>query len=348
MTASYRGGEPVAEIVRSGFTESLHRGSVAVVDPAGERTAAIGDADAPVFPRSSNKPMQALAMLRAGWEPADEADLAIAAASHRGEPVHLERVWSVLGHAGFGGASSTHRRSQADIDPDLDLPVIAEGLLQCPPDLPGDPTARRDLLAEGGEPRRVYMNCSGKHSGMLAACAAAGWDTATYREPDHPLQRLIVTTVEELTGETVSAVGIDGCGAPVLAVSLTGIARAFARLVEAPEGTPERRVADAMRANPILIDGTEGTDHRSMTAIPGLLAKGGAEGVHVVAAPGVGAAAVKIDDGAGRASMPVALRAMTRLARLTIPEESKPAVERLYWPEVLGGGEPVGRLRTIL
>ncbi|WP_030161812.1 asparaginase [Glycomyces sp. NRRL B-16210] len=325
MTASYRGGEPVAEIVRSGFAESLHRGSVAVTDPAGERTAAIGDADAPVFPRSSNKPMQAVAMLRAGWEPDSEADLAIAAASHRGEPFHLARARSVLDHAGVG-----------------------EDRLQCPPDLPGDPTARRDVLAAGGEPRRLYMNCSGKHSGMLAACAAAGWDLDTYRDIDHPLQRLITATVEELTGETVAAVGVDGCGAPVLALSLTGLARAFTRLVEAPEGTPERRVADAMRAHPILVDGTEGPDHRSMTALPGLLAKGGAEGVHVLAAPGVGAAAVKIDDGGGRASTPVALRAMTRLAGLPIPDEAKPEVERLSWPEVLGGGRPVGRLRTLL
>ncbi|THV26718.1 asparaginase [Glycomyces paridis] len=326
MTATYRGGELVAEIVRSGFAESLHRGSVAVTDPAGALVAAIGDADSPVFPRSSNKPMQALAMLRAGWEPDSEADLAIAAASHRGEPVHLARARSVLAHAGLG---ETH--------------------LQCPPDLPSDPTARNTVIAaDGPEPRRVYMNCSGKHSGMLAACAAAGWDLATYREPDHPLQELITATVEELTGETVGAVGVDGCGAPVLAVSLRGIATAFSRLVEAPEGSPERRVADAMRANPILIDGTHGPDHRAMSAIPGLLAKGGAEGFHVLAVPGVGAAAVKIDDGAGRASMPVALRALTRIGGLAIPEAAKPEVESLYWPEILGGGKPVGRLRPLL
>jgi L-asparaginase II len=325
MSDTYRGGEPVAAIVRSGFTESLHRGSVAVVDPAGARVAAVGDADGPVFPRSSNKPMQALAMLRAGWEPAAEADLAIAAASHRGEPFHLERVRSVLGHAGLG-----------------------EELLQCPADLPGDPDARNAVIAEGGGPRRRYMNCSGKHSGMLAACAAAGWDTATYREPDHPLQRLVAATVEELTGEDVAAIGVDGCGAPVLAVSLTGLARAFMRLVEAPEGSPERRVADAMRAHPVLVDGTRGPDHRAMTALPGLLAKGGAEGVHVLAVPGVGASAVKIDDGAGRASTPVALRALTTVGGLAVPEEAKPEVDALLWPEVHGGEQSVGRLRTLL
>lgn len=325
MSASYRGGEPVAEILRSGFAESFHRGSVAVTDPAGELVASIGDTAAPVFPRSSNKPMQAVAMLRAGWEPASEADLAISAASHRGEAVHVERARSVLAHAG-----------------------LAEDRLQCPPDLPGDQAARRDVIAAGGHPSRIYMNCSGKHSGMLAACAAAGWDPDAYRDPAHPLQRLITATVEELTGETVGAVGVDGCGAPVLAVSLHGIARAFARLVAAPEGTPERRVADAMRANPILIDGTTGADHRGMTALPGLLAKGGAEGVHVIAFPGSGAVAVKIDDGAGRASMPVAIRALVRHTGLAIPESAKAEVDALVAPEVLGGGQPVGRLRTLL
>jgi L-asparaginase II len=325
MSASYRGGEPVAEIVRSGFAESLHRGSVAVTDPSGNLLASIGDTGSPVFPRSSNKPMQALAMLRAGWAPGTEADLAIASASHRGEPFHLAQVASVLGGAGLG-----------------------EDRLQCPADLPSDPVARNTVIAAGGEPRRVYMNCSGKHAGMLAACAANDWDLATYRDPEHPFQRLVIATVEELTGDTVQAVGVDGCGAPVLAVTLAGLARAFARLVEAPAGSNERKVADAMRANPKLIDGTRGPDHRMMTALPGLLAKGGAEGVHVVAAPGIGAVAVKIDDGAGRASTPVALRALTTIAGMVIPKDAKPEVDALTWPEVHGGDQAVGRLRPLL
>ncbi|MFC3493078.1 asparaginase [Glycomyces rhizosphaerae] len=325
MSASYRGGEPVAEIVRSGFAESLHRGSVAVTDPSGNLVASIGDTGSAVFPRSSNKPMQAVAMLRAGWEPGTSADLAIASASHRGEAFHLAQVASVLGSAGIG-----------------------EDRLQCPADLPSDPDARTAVIADGGATRRVYMNCSGKHAGMLAACVAGGWDLATYRDPEHPYQRLVIATVEELTGDPVQAIGIDGCGAPVLAVTLAGLARAFARLVEAPAGSPERRVADAMRANPKLIDGTRGPDHRMMTAVPGLLAKGGAEGVHVIAAPGVGAVAVKIDDGAGRASTPVALRAITQISGLEIPHESKPEIDALLWPEVHGGDQPVGRLRTLL
>ena len=325
MSPTYSGGEPVAEIVRSGFAESFHRGSVAATGPSGDQIASVGDPASPVFPRSSNKPMQAVAMLRAGWEPAGEDDLAIAAASHKGEPFHLERVDSVLSHAGLGEES-----------------------LRCPPDLPGDPAARRAVVARGGEARRIYMNCSGKHAGMLAACVAAGWDTESYRDPGHPLQELIVATVEELTGESVQATGVDGCGAPVLAISLAGLARAFTRLVEAPEGSPERRVVDAMRAHSKLIDGSEAPDHRVMSAVPGLVSKGGAEGVHVMAVPGVGAVAVKIDDGAARASAPVALRALETMAGYRFPDQSKPVVEAMSWPEVYGGGQPVGRLRTLL
>ncbi|MCH7229715.1 asparaginase [Glycomyces sp. L485] len=325
MTSAYRGGEPVAELVRSGFAESFHRGSVAVTDPDGRVLASIGDVTAPVFARSSAKPLQALAMMRAGWKPDTDADLAIASASHKGEPMHIAQVDSVLRHAGLG-----------------------EDQLQCPPDLPGDPASRRAVIAMGGGARRVYMSCSGKHSAMLATCAANDWDPATYREPLHPLQEQISATVEEMCGEPVAATGVDGCGAPVLAVPLRGLAVAYARLVAAKAGTMERTVADAMRAHPRLVDGTEGSDSRSMLAVPGLLAKVGAEGLHAVAVPGVGAVAVKIDDGAGRASMPVALRALQTMAGYTFPEEAQTMIEELVWPEVYGGGMPVGRLRTLL
>lgn len=322
---AYHGGDFVAEVIRSGFTESFHRGSVAVAGPDGRLLAAVGDVAGPVFVRSSGKPLQALAMLRAGWRPESDADLAIASASHQGEPMHVTQVDSVLTHAGLG-----------------------EDQLQCPPDLPGDPAARRAVIAVGGGARRVYMNCSGKHAGMLATCAANGWDLTTYRESPHPLQERIITTVEELCGEAVAAMGVDGCGAPVPAVSLRGLARAYTCLVEAEEGTPERAVADAMRAHPELIDGSGGPDSRSMRALPGLLAKVGAEGLHAVAVPGVGAVAVKIDDGASRASMPVALRSLQTMAGYTFPKEARRVTEDLLWPEIFGGGQPVGRLRTLL
>lgn len=325
MSTAYRGGEPVAELVRSGFAESFHRGSVAVTDPTGELTSSVGDVASPVFPRSANKPIQAVALLRAGWEPDSDADLAIAASSHRGEPMHLERIESILGHAG-----------------------LKEDRLQCPPDLPGDPASRRSVIAAGGPARRAYMTCSGKHAAMLAACVANDWDLDTYMEPNHPLQDRIAAVVEEMTGESIAAVGVDGCGAPVFAVSLTGMARAASRMVEAEAGTDERAVADAMRTHPLLIEGSDRADSLAMEAVPGLLAKFGAEGVHILAAPRIGAVAVKIDDGAGRASMPVALRAMTAVAGLPVPEAAKFTVEDLVWPEVFGADQPVGRLRTLL
>ncbi|WP_371617716.1 asparaginase [Streptomyces sp. NBC_00454] len=310
----YRGGDPVAEMVRSGFAESFHRGSVAVVDPTGALVASVGDAASPVFPRSAIKPVLAVAMLRAGWKPASAAELAIAAASHQGEPIHVEQVEAVLSGAGLN-----------------------ENALQCPADLPGDPASRNAVVAAGGTARRAYMACSGKHSAMLATCAANGWDIGTYREPAHPLQQLLAAVIEELTGEPIAATGVDGCGVPTFAVGLTGLARAASRLVEAAEGTEERAVADAMRAHPRLVEGTDRVDAQAMEAIPGLLSKLGAEGVHLLAAPGFGAVAVKIDDGAGRASMPVALRAFTSLGHLTVPESAERAVQDLVCPQMWGG-----------
>ncbi|MFB6845271.1 asparaginase [Streptomyces sp. NPDC056373] len=323
--AAYRGGENVAELVRSGFVESFHRGSVAVVDPAGVLVKSVGDAASPVFPRSAVKPVLAVAMLRAGWKPGSAAELAVAAASHRGEPMHVAQVEAILSGAGLG-----------------------EDALQCPADLPGDPAAQRALIAAGAGPRQAYMACSGKHAAMLAACAANGWDTATYRELDHPLQKLAASVIDELSGEPVTATGVDGCGVPIFAVSLTGLARAMTRLVEATEGTQEREVADAMRAHPQLVDGTDQVDARAMTAVPGLLVKLGAEGLHLLAAPRAGAVAVKIDDGASRASMPVALRAFIEFAGLPVPESARGTVEELLSPQLWGGGRPVAHLRTLL
>ncbi|WEH39576.1 asparaginase [Streptomyces sp. NBC_01218] len=323
--AVYRGGVPIAETVRSGFTESFHRGSVAVTDSSGTLIAGVGDAVSPVFPRSAIKPVLAVAMLRAGWKPCDEAELAVASASHCGEPMHVERVEKILADAGLDGDA-----------------------LRCPPDLPMDPAASRAIVAAGGEARRVYMTCSGKHAAMVATCAVNGWDTGTYLEPGHPLQRHAASVIEELTGETIVATGVDGCGVPIFAVGLTGLARAMTRLVEAPEGTDERAVADAMRAHPRLVEGTGRTDVLAMEAVPGLLAKFGAEGLHLLAAPGAGAVAVKVDDGANRASMPVALAAFTTLGHLTVPPSAQEAVAKLIRPEIQGGGRRVGHIRTLL
>jgi L-asparaginase II len=315
---AYAGGELLAEVVRSGFVEGYHRGSVVVLDAAGQAVAAGGDVTGPIFPRSSNKPMQAVGMLRAGLSPSGPAPLAIAAASHFGEDFHISLVRAVLRAAG-----------------------MVPDALACPPDLPLSADARAALLGSGGAAEPIYMNCSGKHASMLATCVAAGWPTDGYHLPEHPLQVLLRSTVAELAGEPVAAVGVDGCGAPVLAISLYGLASAYLRLVHAPPGIPERAVADAMREHPELVSGTGADDARLMRGVPGALAKGGAEGVLALAVPQRGAVALKIDDGAQRARLPVLVSALRRLG------VRAPVLEELAEVPVLGGGEPVGAVRSI-
>ncbi|MBF9131753.1 asparaginase [Plantactinospora sp. S1510] len=322
MGETYNGGVPLVEAVRSGFVESVHRGSVVVLDADGAVLASAGDVRAPVFPRSSNKPMQAIGMIRSGLRLDDPADLAVVCASHYGEDHHLARIEALLRTTG-----------------------LDESALRCPPDLPLSDDARDAVLRAGGSASRLRMNCSGKHVGMLLTCQAAGWPVAGYWQPDHPLQQRITATVEEFTGESAAAVGVDGCGAPVLAVSLTGLAGAYLRLVSAEEGSAARAVADAMRAHPLMVAGTDGDDTRLMTGIPGLLAKSGAEGVVAVALPGVGAVAIKIDDGAARARMPVLVSALRRLSVHGAALDA-PVLDILAESVLSGGGEPVGSVRA--
>lgn len=305
------------EVVRSGFVESVHTVRVGVVDPDGRLVLARGDTGSPVFPRSSNKPAQAVAMLEAGLGSRDEL-LALAGASHSGQPFHVEGVRRVLGAAG-----------------------LTEDDLQCPPDLPGHEPSREAVLRAGGGPARVYMNCSGKHSAMLATCVTAGWSTHDYRDPAHPLQRRIADSLTRLSGQRPAAVGVDGCGAPVLAVSLEALARLGAALAVAAPGTPERAVADAYRAHPAWMSGTGREDELWMTHLPGLVSKGGAEGVHLLGLPDGRGVAVKVDDGNPRAGAPVLVAVLESLGIQT-----PPALAALAHRPVLGGGGPVGEVRV--
>jgi L-asparaginase II len=166
---------------------------------------------------------------------------------------------------------------------------------------------------------------------------ANGWPLESYLDPKHPLQVAIADAVTDLTGEPIAAVGVDGCGAPVFAFSLSALAGAFLRLVDAAPGTDERRVADAMRAHPKLVAGTAVDDTVLMESVPGLLVKGGAEGVVAAAVPGVGAVAIKIEDGAQRARTPVLIDELRGLG-VDVPVIEHP---------VLGGGEPVGVVRAV-
>ncbi|GAA2327326.1 asparaginase [Streptomyces caniferus] len=306
----------LAEVVRSGFVEGLHRGSLVVLAADGSVEWSLGEVATPVFPRSTNKPMQAAAVLRAGLELSGER-LALAAASHSGESFHLDLVRAMLAEHG----------------------LTAEQL-QTPADLPLDPEEAEAYLAAGRVRDRLTMNCSGKHTAMLAACARNGWPLASYLDPAHPLQQLVADGVRTASGEDVAHTGTDGCGAPLLSLSLTGLARAFRSFVLAAPGTPERRVADAMRAHPEYVAGTRRPDTWLMRALPGTLAKMGAEAVQALALPDGRALAFKIDDGATRTLGPVLARTLRHM------DIDAPVLDRLADAPLLGGGARVGEIRA--
>ena len=308
----------LAHYVRGGFVESAHRASVVVTSPdGGAHLLALGAVDDPVFPRSSNKPVQTLAMVRAGLRLPPE-HLALASASHSGEEFHLTAVREMLASVG-----------------------LTEGALQNTPDYPVDEQAREAVLRSGGGKLPITQNCSGKHAAMIATCVVNGWDTATYCDASHPLQVAIAETLAELTGDQITATAVDGCGAPVMAVTLAGLARAFGAMASAPAGTHEAEVADAIRANPAYLGGTG----RDVTALiehtPGLIAKDGAESVYAVGLADGRGIALKVADGFPRAK-PVILAAVLRHLGV-----DSPALAQLEHSPVLGHGEPVGSIVAV-
>lgn len=307
----------VAEVVRSGFPESRHTGSAIALRPDGATALAAGDPFGPVLPRSSVKPLQAVAMLRCGVN-LSGVELAVAAASHDGEALHVELVRHILAAHG-----------------------LDESALRNTPALPLSERAAYAVLRAGGGPDALQQNCSGKHAAMLAACVVNGWPLEGYLEPAHPVQQAVRETTEDLAGEPIAATTVDGCGAPQLAISLTGLARSFARLTAADPGTPERRVADAMRAHPEVVGGEARDVTRLMRGVPGLVAKDGAEAVYAAANADGAAAAVKVSDGGDRARTPflvVALRAL---------DIDAPVLDELAATPVFGGGVQVGEVRVI-
>jgi L-asparaginase II len=312
----------VAEVVRSGFVEGHHYGSVVALGPDGAVAWSVGDVEATMLPRSCNKPLQAVGLLRAGLE-LDGELLALTAASHSGEPFHLDGVRRILAGAG-----------------------LDEGALQTPADLPLDEQARTDVLRAGGGPTRLAMNCSGKHAAMLATCVARGWETGGYLAPDHPVQRAVRAAVEELTGEPVRVVAVDGCGAPLLSTTLVGLARAFRRL-SAAEAGPERAVADSVRRHPSWVSGTRRDEAALLAAVPGAVVKAGAESCYAVGLRDGRAVALKTDDGAPRVRPVLMARALERLGVTAEAGVDADAVRRTGLVELLGGGRPVGLLRAV-
>jgi L-asparaginase II len=307
---------PLVEIVRSGFVEGRHHGSVVALDADGTLAWSFGDVTAPILPRSANKPLQALGMLGLGLDLPPEL-LALACASHSGEEIHLDAVRRILAGAG-----------------------LAEMALGNIPDYPLDPAVKEAWIRAGGEPTKLVQNCSGKHAAMLATCVANDWQLSGYFEPDHPLQLGIQRRFESVTGEPAQ-IAVDGCGAPILSASLVGLARAYQVLATATDGDAWK-VAEAIRRHPELVSGTTRDEARLLQAIPGAIAKMGAEAVYVLALPDGRAVALKLDDGADRAR-PVVMAAA--LARLGFDTEAVAATGR---QPLYGGGVPVGELRPLL
>lgn len=317
----------VAEIVRSGFVEGHHYGSIVALGKSGEVDWAVGDPDLPILPRSCNKPIQALAMVRLGLRLPPEL-LALACASHSGEDFHVEGVRRILELAG-----------------------LDESDLQTPAGYPLDDEAREALVRNGGGPEPIHMNCSGKHAAMLATCRANGWDAKTYRSADHPLQAATRETFAELIGEAVDTVAVDGCGAPLFPASLVGLARAFRRLALGVDGADRpdpqvAEVAEAIRAHPDYVSGTRRDEFALLKAIPGAIGKAGAESCYAVALPDGRAIALKTDDGAPRVRPVLMAEALRRSGIDVEPDVDTDAVRRTGEVALLGGGEPVGEIRA--
>lgn len=310
--------EVLVEIIRGELLESEHHGSLVVLRADGSRVVALGETDVPMFPRSSNKPMQAVGMVEAGLD-VEPMLLALTAASHSGGPEHTAAATRLL---------VEHGRAIAD--------------LQCAISMPIGVPERQAYVRAGGEPARIVSDCSGKHAGFIATCTVNEWPIETYLDPEHPVQRACRTAVERLAGEAVSSVSVDGCGAPLFALTLSGLARAFRAMAVAPVDTAEGRVADAMRRHPEMVGGHGREVTVAMQQWPGLIAKDGAEAVLAMALPDGRAMALKISDG-NRRGVQVVLAAVLEAWGL-----DDDRVAALPYPDVLGGGRPTGLVRPSL
>ncbi len=309
---------PLAIASRSDLDESVHFGAVVGLAPDGTVEFAWGDPKVVVYPRSSLKPMQAVAMVRAGLRLPSEL-LALVCASHDGTPMHRAAAERILASAGLTAA---------------DLGNVAS--------LPLDVSSAHDVLRAGGGRTPLQMNCSGKHAGMLATCVCNGWPhDATYLDQAHPVQQAITAVVDELCDETHAHIGVDGCGAPTHATSLVGLARAFRAIANGDAGTAGDAVFAAMTEHPVMVGGERRDVTTFMREVSGLMAKDGADGVFAAALPDGRAIALKIADGANRARPPVMVAALARMG------VDITAVAPLVEEKIMGHGRQVGVVRCV-
>jgi L-asparaginase II len=302
-------GELLAELVRGGVVESIHTGHLVEIGADGTVLRAHGSVDLPIFPRSAVKVFQASGMVRAGLKLTPK-QLAVVCSSHSGSADHFETILSILSSVG-----------------------LDESALRC---ATGFPIDEKERLAWGFKPAtQLAMNCSGKHSGMIAASVAAGWDRETYTDPSHPLQQLIAQEIVALTGEPLQHVAADGCGAPLFAVSTLGLARAVHNFTVSTDPV-HLEVMAACRAFPEMTGGIGRLHTRLMQTIPGFFMKDGAEGVNVFSMADGRSCAIKFADGSYRASGPV-VTAVLKAWGVDAPDERV---------DVLGGGKVVGEIRA--
>jgi L-asparaginase II len=282
---------------------------VCLTGPDGKLIQEHGNSRKLIYPRSAVKPLQALAMRRAGLI-LSGVQLAMSSASHQGTPEHTSIVLSILADAG-----------------------LTESDLMCPVAWPGNPTARAAAASE----TRAAFNCSGKHAAFLATCVKNGWDTKTYLQPEHPLQKLIVEVIEEFSGEKIPLSTFDGCGAPLHLMSLQGLARSIGKFAET-----ETDIRDAMLANPWVVDDHGASD--TLVMEKGMLSKIGAEGVFVIGLASGHGVAVKVADGSMR---PAGLAAIKMLWNNNLLD--KKVYEELFAKltvSSLGGAEKLGQLEV--
>jgi len=311
----------LVEIVRGAMVESRHRGAFAVVDAAGKVVRSAGAIDRPVYPRSAIKPLQALPLVETGA--ADKyglgaEELALACASHHGEPIHVQKVSAWLGRIGLG-----------------------EGNLECGAHLPTDVPSAQALIRGNQPPSQLHNNCSGKHTGFLCTAQCFGENPKGYIEADHPVMRRVLQAVGDMTGTDMgrAPAGRDGCGIPVIGLTLQAMAQGMARLAD-PSGLPDERraastrILDAMAAHPLLVDGSGGLTVEVMqVAGDKVRVKFGAEGVFCAALPTLGLGiALKIEDGAGRAAEVAIMAVLDRLGCFT--SEQRMALHPFIEPKI--------------
>lgn len=307
---------PLAIVSRNGVDESVHFGALVALNSDGTIAFSVGDPAIEIFPRSSTKPFQALAMVRAGLA-LDSEHLAVVCASHNGEDFHQQVIQDILASVGLNenALANTH-----------DYPLHVD-------------SAHR-AIRDGKEKSSLQMNCSGKHAGMLATCVINGWSTNDYLHPDHPLQQAITNVITEVTGTPPPAIGVDGCGAPAHVMTLENLARGLRAIAVGDAGDTGTQVFAAMSGYPHLVGGTGRHVTDIVRTIPGLCAKDGAESVYVASMNDGRAVALKMSDGSGRATPTVLVQALSRLG---IDTSSVPSS---VTEVVLGHGKPVGSVRA--